>query len=71
MVFIANSYFNKYLYIQFNSTLKKFVGFGEYGMRNAEYWNSNTGILQDYIAAVDTYCKPTVQIRDSCVLDKA
>jgi len=47
------------------------VGFSEYGMRTAEYWNNDTSILQARIAAVDRYCKYNAQIYDSTVRDKA
>ncbi|XP_067269415.1 H-2 class II histocompatibility antigen, E-S beta chain-like [Pseudorasbora parva] len=71
MVYTDSYYFNKYLLTQFNSTLGKFVGFSEYGMRNAEFWNNNTNFLQREKASVDTYCKYNAQIYDSIIHDKA
>jgi len=70
MVYIDSLYFNKYLFTQFNSTLKKFVGFSEYGIRNAEYWN-NGSFLQREIADVDGFCKHNAQLWDSAVREKA
>ncbi|KAG1951018.1 H-2 class II histocompatibility antigen, E-S beta chain-like [Pimephales promelas] len=70
MVYIDGHYFNKYLFTQFNSTLGKFVGFSEYGMRVAEYWN-NGSFLQAEIAGVDGFCKYNAQIYDSTVREKA
>uniref|UniRef100_A0A8C1GR39 MHC class II beta chain-like n=1 Tax=Cyprinus carpio TaxID=7962 RepID=A0A8C1GR39_CYPCA len=71
MVFIDSYYFNKYLLTQFNSTLGRFVGFSEYGMRNAEFWNNDTSSLQVEIAGVDTFCKPNAQNYDLQIRDKA
>ncbi|XP_073674698.1 H-2 class II histocompatibility antigen, I-E beta chain-like isoform X2 [Garra rufa] len=70
MVYIDSFYFNKYLYIQFNSTLGKYVGFSEYGMRNAEFWNNDTNILQGERGDVDRFCKHNAQIWDSAIRDK-
>ncbi|XP_018977783.1 H-2 class II histocompatibility antigen, E-S beta chain-like [Cyprinus carpio] len=71
MVFIDSYYFNKYLFTQFNSTLGKNVGFSEYGMRNAEYWNNDTSFLQGQRGDVDAFCKHNAQIWDSAVRSKA
>ncbi|XP_016401323.1 H-2 class II histocompatibility antigen, I-E beta chain-like [Sinocyclocheilus rhinocerous] len=70
MVYIDSFYFNKYLFTQFNSTLGKYVGFSEYGMRNAEYWNNDTSILQGERGDVDAFCKHNAQISDSAVRSK-
>uniref|UniRef100_A0A672S5Z2 H-2 class II histocompatibility antigen, I-E beta chain-like n=1 Tax=Sinocyclocheilus grahami TaxID=75366 RepID=A0A672S5Z2_SINGR len=50
MVYFDNYYFNKYLFIQFDSTLGRFVGFNEYGMKLAEFWNNDIAIF------VGTFC---------------
>jgi len=71
MVYIDSYYFNKYLLTQFNSTLGKYVGFSEYGMRNAEYWNNDTSSLQGEIGDVDRFCKHNAQFYDSTVREKA
>ncbi|KAI2645860.1 hypothetical protein H4Q32_025188 [Labeo rohita] len=41
MVYIDSFYLNKFLFIRFNSTLMKFVGFSEIGMKIAERWNDS------------------------------
>uniref|UniRef100_A0A8C1S4W8 MHC class II beta chain-like n=1 Tax=Cyprinus carpio TaxID=7962 RepID=A0A8C1S4W8_CYPCA len=71
MVYTDNYHFNKYLFIQFNSTLGKYVGFSECGMRNAEYWNNDTSLLQGQRGEVDRFCKHNAQIYDSQIRDKA
>nr|XP_009302413.1 rano class II histocompatibility antigen, A beta chain-like [Danio rerio] len=70
MVFIDNYYFNKHLVTQFNSTLGKFVGFTEYGIKNAEIWN-NSSLLQKEISNVDSECRFYIKTRDKAVRDKA
>nr|XP_021334248.1 DLA class II histocompatibility antigen, DR-1 beta chain-like [Danio rerio] len=57
MVLIDNYYFNKHLITQFNSTLGKFVGFTEFGVRNAERLNNNSVILQKEMKSVDLECR--------------
>ncbi|XP_048065032.1 rano class II histocompatibility antigen, A beta chain-like isoform X2 [Megalobrama amblycephala] len=69
MVYIDNFYFNKYLYTQFNSTLGRFVGFSEYGMKNAEFWNNST-FLQHERANVDIW-RFNIRTKESAVRVKA
>ncbi|XP_066500550.1 H-2 class II histocompatibility antigen, I-E beta chain-like isoform X3 [Hoplias malabaricus] len=38
--YIRTSYFNKDPYARFNSTVGEFVGFTEFGVKQAKYWNS-------------------------------
>ncbi|KAK9976855.1 hypothetical protein ABG768_018676 [Culter alburnus] len=70
VVAIVNLYFNKYLIIQFNSTVGRFVGFNEYGIRVAEQWNNGT-ILQEARTYVDSECRANVLSKDPAVRDKA
>ncbi|XP_056319098.1 H-2 class II histocompatibility antigen, E-S beta chain-like [Danio aesculapii] len=70
MLYIDSYYFNKYLFTQFNSTLGRFVGFSEYGIRNAEYWNNGTFVEQER-NDVERVCKHNAQNRDSAVISKS
>uniref|UniRef100_A0A672KG55 HLA class II histocompatibility antigen, DP beta 1 chain-like n=1 Tax=Sinocyclocheilus grahami TaxID=75366 RepID=A0A672KG55_SINGR len=47
MVYIDSFYLNQFLFTQFNSTLRKFVGFSEIGMRVAEGWNNSPFLLSE------------------------
>lgn len=47
MVYIDSFYLNKRLFTQFNSTLRKFVGFNEIGKSVAESWNNGTFVLAE------------------------
>ncbi|XP_016113671.1 HLA class II histocompatibility antigen, DP beta 1 chain-like, partial [Sinocyclocheilus grahami] len=49
MVYIDSFYLNQFLFTQFNSTLRKFVGFSEIGMRVAEGWNNSPFLLSERI----------------------
>ena len=70
MEFINTKYFNKQPVVQFNSTVGKFVGFTELGVRNAERWNSGPD-LQRMRSVLDIYCKPNLHLDYSYILDKA
>ncbi|XP_051525870.1 H-2 class II histocompatibility antigen, E-S beta chain-like [Myxocyprinus asiaticus] len=70
MVYISAYLFNKDKYTEFNSTVGKFVGYTDYGVRNAEYWNNNPDFMQQMRAEVDRFCRHNAQIFDSSVRDK-
>lgn len=57
MVFIDTFYFNGMKYLVFNSTIGKYVGYSEVGLRIADSWNSNEFVLNRELNAVDGYCK--------------
>ncbi|XP_060786988.1 class II histocompatibility antigen, B-L beta chain-like [Neoarius graeffei] len=71
MEFILSYTFNKIKYIEFNSTLGKYVGYTAHGIYNAERFNNDTAMLQARKAAVESFCKPNAQIYYSAVLSKA
>ncbi|KAL6456324.1 hypothetical protein MHYP_G00348670 [Metynnis hypsauchen] len=68
--YINTYYFNKDPYVQFNSTVGEFVGFTEFGVKNAEIWNSGPELQQER-AELDRYCKHNLPIYYSTILDKA
>nr|XP_005167291.1 H-2 class II histocompatibility antigen, E-S beta chain [Danio rerio] len=71
MVFIESLYFNKYLFTQFNSNIGKYVGFSEYGIRNAEFRNNDTNLLLKKKAAVNKVCKNNAINHDKFIRNKA
>ncbi|XP_073701428.1 H-2 class II histocompatibility antigen, E-S beta chain-like [Garra rufa] len=71
MVFLVDYYFNKYLYVQFNSTVGKFVGFTEFGVTTAENWNKDQAYLQQLKAEVDTFCRHNAELNKAAIHDKA
>ncbi|XP_048033908.1 H-2 class II histocompatibility antigen, E-S beta chain-like [Megalobrama amblycephala] len=70
MVYIEGFYFNKYLFVKFNSTVGKFVGFTEFGMRNAEIWNNDTNYLQMTRAQVDRFCRHNAELMEVAIYNK-
>ncbi len=70
MVYFDNYYFNKYLFIQFDSTLGRFVGFNEYGRNLAEFWNNST-IVHEERAVVGWFCKGNAELLDYSISDKS
>uniref|UniRef100_A0A3B1JKI3 Ig-like domain-containing protein n=1 Tax=Astyanax mexicanus TaxID=7994 RepID=A0A3B1JKI3_ASTMX len=68
--YIATWYFNKDPVLRFNSTVGKFVGFTELGVKNADAWNKGP-YLQQYKAKRDAYCTNNIQIDQSIVLVKS
>ncbi|KAL7824838.1 hypothetical protein SRHO_G00343990 [Serrasalmus rhombeus] len=67
--YIDTYYFNKDPYIQFNSTVGKWVGFTEHGVKSAERWNDDLDLPQ-IRAEVDRYCKFNLNINFCDVLEK-
>ncbi|XP_039528508.1 H-2 class II histocompatibility antigen, E-S beta chain-like isoform X1 [Pimephales promelas] len=70
MVYFNSYYFNTFLFIQFDSTLGRFVGFNEFGMKLAESWNRGPLVHKER-AVVDWYCKGNAQVFDSAICEKS
>ncbi|XP_066499380.1 HLA class II histocompatibility antigen, DP beta 1 chain-like [Hoplias malabaricus] len=68
--FIRTTYFNKDPVARFNSTVGEFVGYTEYGVKQAKYWNSGPQV-QQMRSEVERVCKPNLEIDFSSVLMKA
>ncbi|KAI4880984.1 hypothetical protein NFI96_013665, partial [Prochilodus magdalenae] len=68
--YIRTQYFNKDPVLQFNSTVGEFIGFTEFGMKNAERFN-HEAVVQEMRAKVDAYCKHNLPIFYSAILDKS
>ncbi|XP_030621366.1 H-2 class II histocompatibility antigen, E-S beta chain-like [Chanos chanos] len=54
---IISEYFNKIEYLRFNSTLKKFTGYTEYGMSLEKRLNNDTKVLHRVSIVLNAYCK--------------
>ncbi|XP_060787113.1 HLA class II histocompatibility antigen, DR beta 4 chain-like [Neoarius graeffei] len=70
MEYIEFDIFNKIKYAEYNSTLGKYVGYTEIGIKNAEIWNNNTAFLQTRKAEVESFCKNNAQLFYSIILSK-
>ncbi|XP_042605849.1 H-2 class II histocompatibility antigen, E-S beta chain-like [Cyprinus carpio] len=71
MVLLLSYSFNHVMHLQYNSSVGKFVGYTEQGVKHAEGFNKNQAYMQQVKAAVDTFCRPNAQILDSAVRDKS
>ncbi|XP_053359941.1 H-2 class II histocompatibility antigen, I-E beta chain-like [Clarias gariepinus] len=70
MEFIENYIYDKIMYQQFNSTLGKFIGYTDYGIKNVERLNKDTADLAARKANVDGYCKHNVKIFQDLIFDE-
>uniref|UniRef100_A0A8C2EMA2 MHC class II beta chain N-terminal domain-containing protein n=1 Tax=Cyprinus carpio TaxID=7962 RepID=A0A8C2EMA2_CYPCA len=71
MVYLNSYSFNQVVDLQFNSSVGKFVGYTEQGVKFAENFNKDPAILQQLKARPDTFCRHNAQIWDSAVRDKS
>ncbi|KAM8748249.1 H-2 class II histocompatibility antigen, E-S beta chain-like isoform 1-T2 [Acanthopagrus schlegelii] len=69
--YIDSYIYNKVEHTRFSSSVGKFVGFTEYGVKNAEYWNDNKAYLAQMRAEKERYCKQHVDAFYKQVLDQS
>ncbi|KAI5085811.1 H-2 class II histocompatibility antigen, E-S beta chain isoform X1, partial [Silurus meridionalis] len=70
MEYIRPQVFNKIKFLEYNSTLGKFIGYTELGVRNAERANKDTALLQSLKAEVERYCKGNAQLYYTAIFSK-
>uniref|UniRef100_A0A8C1Q0R2 Zgc:103700 n=1 Tax=Cyprinus carpio TaxID=7962 RepID=A0A8C1Q0R2_CYPCA len=71
MVYLNSYSFNQVVDLQFNSSVGKYVGYTEQGVKFAENFNKDPAIMQQQKAEVDRFCRHNAQIWDSAVRDKS
>ncbi|XP_074555150.1 H-2 class II histocompatibility antigen, E-S beta chain-like [Halichoeres trimaculatus] len=64
-------YFNGLEYLRFSSSLGKFVGYTEFGVKNAERMNNDTSILSSMRAEEIRYCQHNIGLYYSNILPKS
>ncbi|XP_051799761.1 H-2 class II histocompatibility antigen, E-S beta chain-like [Acanthochromis polyacanthus] len=69
--YIRSFYYNKLELIRFSSSLGKFVGYTEFGVKTAEQWNKDTALLSAERAQKEVYCLPNTEIWYTNVLSKS
>ncbi|XP_026150761.1 H-2 class II histocompatibility antigen, I-E beta chain-like [Mastacembelus armatus] len=69
--FILSWYYNKLEFTRFSSSLGKYVGYTEYGVKQADYWNNLPGELSTRRAEKDRYCKHNIDIDYQVALTKS
>ncbi|XP_078138393.1 H-2 class II histocompatibility antigen, E-S beta chain-like [Centroberyx gerrardi] len=63
-------YYNKIEDVRFSSSVGKFVGYTEPGLKYAENWNKDAAYLGSLKAEKESYCKHNVEIWYSNILTK-
>uniref|UniRef100_A0A8C9VF59 Ig-like domain-containing protein n=1 Tax=Scleropages formosus TaxID=113540 RepID=A0A8C9VF59_SCLFO len=58
--YISRYIFNKVEYARFNSTEKRFIGYTESGVKDAERWNQD-GLADQTYGDLDAYCRPNAE----------
>ncbi|XP_078020669.1 H-2 class II histocompatibility antigen, E-S beta chain-like isoform X2 [Epinephelus lanceolatus] len=69
--YIYSQYFNKLELFRFSSSLGKFVGYTEYGVKQAEYFNNDPSILAQQRGEKERYCVHNIGIDYQAVLTKS
>nr|AGJ70347.1 MHC class II antigen beta chain [Miichthys miiuy]AGJ70348.1 MHC class II antigen beta chain [Miichthys miiuy]AGJ70349.1 MHC class II antigen beta chain [Miichthys miiuy] len=69
--YIASWYYNKMELIRFSSSVGKYVGYTEFGVKNAEYWNSDASLLAQARGEKERYCLNNIKNWYSNILDKS
>uniref|UniRef100_A0AAX7TEA5 Ig-like domain-containing protein n=1 Tax=Astatotilapia calliptera TaxID=8154 RepID=A0AAX7TEA5_ASTCA len=71
IAYIRSYYYNRMEYVRFDSSVGKFVGYTEYGVREAEYFNKDPGQLASMRAQKEAYCTPNIDLWYRSVLTKS
>ncbi|XP_072232849.1 H-2 class II histocompatibility antigen, E-S beta chain [Leuresthes tenuis] len=69
--YTRSMFYNQLEYVRFSSSLGKFVGYTEFGVKNAERLNKDTGILAQLMADKERYCQHNIGIWYSNPLTKS
>uniref|UniRef100_A0A8C9XL08 Ig-like domain-containing protein n=1 Tax=Sander lucioperca TaxID=283035 RepID=A0A8C9XL08_SANLU len=69
--YIRSLYYNKVEYARFSSSLGKYVGYTEYGLKQADYFNSQASILAGLRATKETVCKHNIDNAYRAALTKS
>ncbi|KAF6724395.1 H-2 class II histocompatibility antigen, I-E beta chain [Oryzias melastigma] len=69
--FIRSYYYNRDEIVRFSSRVGRFVGYTEFGVKTAEYWNKDTSKLSAMRAQKETYCKHNIDIDYQTKLSKS
>uniref|UniRef100_A0A669E428 MHC class II beta chain N-terminal domain-containing protein n=1 Tax=Oreochromis niloticus TaxID=8128 RepID=A0A669E428_ORENI len=68
--YVRSYYYNRIEYVRFSSSVGMFVGYTEYGVREADQWNKDQGQLAVMRAQKETYCTPNIDLWYRSVLTK-
>uniref|UniRef100_A0A672F6J0 Ig-like domain-containing protein n=1 Tax=Salarias fasciatus TaxID=181472 RepID=A0A672F6J0_SALFA len=71
MQYVFSFFLKKLEILRFSSSRGKFVGFSEFGVKNAERFNKDPAELADMQLRKETFCKPNIDIFYSNALSKS
>uniref|UniRef100_A0A3B3UCX9 H-2 class II histocompatibility antigen, E-S beta chain-like n=1 Tax=Poecilia latipinna TaxID=48699 RepID=A0A3B3UCX9_9TELE len=69
--FISSYIYNKIEYVRFDSNVGKFIGYTEFGVKNAEQWNKDPSRIAMMRAQKETYCLHNIGVDYPNVLTKS
>ncbi|MED6271397.1 hypothetical protein CHARACLAT_019755 [Characodon lateralis] len=69
--FTRSCYYNKLEIFRFSSSLGKFVGYTEWGVKQANYFNGQTSYIEAMKAQKGTYCQNNIGIDYQAALSKS
>lgn len=69
--YIDSYCYNKKEWARFDSNLGRYVGYTEFGVKNAERWNKDPSIIASLKAQKETYCLNNVGIDYQVALTKS
>ncbi|XP_040886950.1 H-2 class II histocompatibility antigen, E-S beta chain-like isoform X1 [Toxotes jaculatrix] len=69
--YIRSIVFNKVEIARFDSSVGRFVGYSTLGLKQADYWNRDTGYISQLKTARETYCEHNIGIDYETVLSKS
>nr|AET71198.1 MHC class II antigen [Oreochromis niloticus] len=69
--FINSYYYNMMEVVRFDSNVGEYVGYTEFGVKNAEAWNKDQGRLATMRAQKETVCVPNIGVWNSNILSKS
>ena len=57
-------------FLRFDSRVGQYVGYTEFGVKQAESWNKDPGQMAYWKSRVETYCKPNAGNEYAAALEK-
>nr|AYN72184.1 MHC class II antigen beta chain [Oreochromis niloticus] len=69
--YIISCYFNKVEDVRFSSSVGRFIGYTEPGLKYAENWNNDPAIMAQWRVEKETYCQPNIDGLYSNILSKS
>ncbi|XP_029986546.1 H-2 class II histocompatibility antigen, E-S beta chain-like [Sphaeramia orbicularis] len=69
--YTVSYFYNKLEYLKFSSSLDKYVGYTELGVKNAKRFNEDPSIMAQTRSMKESVCKPNIDVWQKIVLTKS